>query len=37
MPPEDLDLQGLAAEQPLQVPDALFEPAHLRAPDNRFI
>ena len=27
-------LHGLAAEQPLQLADALFEPAHLRAADN---
>src|SRR6185436_10577546 len=35
--PQDLDLQRLAAEQPLKVPDALFEPPHLRAPDNWLI
>src|SRR3954451_6054617 len=35
--PEDLDFHRLAAEHPLKLTDALFEPADLRAPDNWFI
>ena len=34
---QDLHLHGLAAEQPLEVADALLEPSHLRAPDNRLV
>ena len=36
-PPGVKALQGLAAEQPLKVPDALFEPPDLRASDHRLI